>query len=124
MFQYQPNLIVLKIIPLAMVMWTSCGAASAQAILKFSANEVVPGCRAVITDSGISPQMTWDAAFCAGLISGLSYLSNNDCPPAGVLQVQIGRVVVQYIDARPARMHEDFRDLALEAMKAAWPCKR
>ena len=36
---------------------------------------------------------------------------------------QTVRVVVQYIDSRPERMHEDFKKLALEAMKAAWPCK-
>ena len=33
-------------------------------------------------------------------------------------------VVVKYIEARPERMHEDFRALALEALTAAWPCKR
>ncbi len=33
------------------------------------------------------------------------------------------RVVVAYIDARPARMHEPFIALALEALQKAWPCK-
>jgi hypothetical protein len=32
------------------------------------------------------------------------------------------RVVVAYIEARPARVHEDFRNLALEALREAWPC--
>jgi hypothetical protein len=27
-------------------------------------------------------------------------------------------------DDRPARLHEDFRVLALEALQAAWPCKQ
>ena len=30
----------------------------------------------------------------------------------------------KYIDARPAKMNEDFRELALDAMDAAWPCKK
>jgi hypothetical protein len=34
------------------------------------------------------------------------------------------RIVAAYIDARPNRLHEDFRVLALEALKDAWPCKR
>ena len=37
---------------------------------------------------------------------------------------QMVRVIVAYIDARPARVHEDFRLLALEALVDAWPCKR
>jgi hypothetical protein len=43
--------------------------------------------------------------------------------PAGVLGGQAVKVVVAYIDARPARMHERFDRLALEAFRAAWPCK-
>jgi hypothetical protein len=31
-------------------------------------------------------------------------------------------IVVRYIDDRPARQQEDFRELALEALKNAWPC--
>ena len=33
-------------------------------------------------------------------------------------------VVIKYIEARPERMHEQFGDLAIEALMAAWPCKR
>jgi hypothetical protein len=43
--------------------------------------------------------------------------------PDGVATGQMVRVVVSYIDARPARMHEPFKGLALEALRAAWPCK-
>jgi Rap1a immunity proteins len=32
------------------------------------------------------------------------------------------RVVIQYIDSRPERPHENFFDLAAEALRAAWPC--
>jgi Rap1a immunity proteins len=43
-------------------------------------------------------------------------------PEAAPLVQQV-RVVVAYIDARPARMHERFDLLALEALRTAWPCK-
>jgi Rap1a immunity proteins len=33
-------------------------------------------------------------------------------------------VVIKYIEARPEMMHEQFGDLAFEALTAAWPCKR
>ena len=46
------------------------------------------------------------------------------CVPNLVTREQTVRVVIAYIDARPARMHEDIRGLALEALINAWPCKR
>ena len=85
-----------------------------------SANYMMPGCRALLDTPGNGSM----AALCAGIISGLAYRDIDSCPPTGVTGRQMERVVVQYIDAHPARMHEDFRELALEAMKAAWPCKR
>jgi hypothetical protein len=45
------------------------------------------------------------------------------CPPVGANQGQAIRVVIAYIDQRPARMHEPFVALALEALRASWPCR-
>jgi hypothetical protein len=64
---------------------------------------------------------------CIGTIDGIFYVDKKICPPPkgnAINLGQIGRVVVQYIDNHPARMHEDFKKLALEAMRAAWPCQR
>jgi hypothetical protein len=63
---------------------------------------------------------------CAGSVDGLGYgISGKEtCPPKEVTGGQVGAVVVKYIEARPERMHEHFGDLALEALTAAWPCKR
>jgi hypothetical protein len=57
--------------------------------------------------------------------TSLAFLRHQLCLdiPDGVTTGQEVRVVIAYIDARPARMHEDFRSLALEALRAAWPCK-
>jgi hypothetical protein len=91
-----------------------------------SANYVMRGCRGFLTDEGTHTEPFLEG-WCAGIVhAALNYLAGdngNHCPPNGVTVGQSVRVVVRYIDARPARMHEDFKKLALEAMKAAWPCK-
>jgi hypothetical protein len=43
--------------------------------------------------------------------------------PDSVTQGQIVGVVVLYMEARPQRLHEPFRSLALEALFDAWPCR-
>jgi hypothetical protein len=88
---------------------------------KNSANYMMPGCRAVLTDSTTDSYLQ---GFCGGLVAGIFFMSENKCSPRGVTNGQLIRVVIQYIDARPARMHEDFKELAIEAMRAAWPCRR
>jgi hypothetical protein len=43
--------------------------------------------------------------------------------PYGPTIDQFVKVVVAYIEARPARMHEQFEGLTIEALRAAWPCR-
>ena len=59
------------------------------------------------------------------MIEGVALLANYGvfCPPAGAIIKQRIQVIIAYIEARPQRMHEDFRVLAVEAMQRAWPCK-
>jgi hypothetical protein len=45
------------------------------------------------------------------------------CIPQNATNSQMVRVVIQYIDQRPQRMHEHFTALAYEALRTAWPCK-
>src|SRR5258707_5113054 len=113
MFRSQLSLILRGIVVVA-AMASYCGAASAEEV---SANYVIPGCRHFIESGNINPILQ---GWCAGIVSGLVYLSNDVCIPSQVTRSQSARVIVQYIEARPARMHEDFRKLALEAMRAAW----
>jgi hypothetical protein len=86
-----------------------------------SANVMMPHCHdAISSEAGDR----FAAGLCLGTIVGIEYLrKRGHCAPQGVTQGQLLQVVVQYIDARPARMHEDFKQLALEALTAAWPCK-
>ena len=87
---------------------------------------MLPACKAFIADD--SPRdiyVLFEAGRCIGLMQGLGYASRlvDVCPPAEVTFAQKARVAITYIEARPERMHEDFRVLAVEAMQNAWPCK-
>ena len=95
---------------------------TAFAVDRDSANYIMQGCRSSAADNNTDLFL---AGLCSGLTSGVVYMRGLQvCEPAGVTHSQEVRVVVQYIDARPERAHEDFRKLALEALTAAWPCTR
>ena len=88
-----------------------------------SANYMMVGCH-----DGVSGRNRehFVQGLCAGNIQAILYLgrANNVCPPSGVTMGQALRVVVAYIDQLPARLHEPFAELALEALQQAWPCRR
>jgi hypothetical protein len=105
------------------VLTLSGGSAFAEIHESDSANYVMPGCRNYVSENPRNGDI-FKTGLCWGLISGLTYMTDSACLPAAATQRQAVSVVVQYIDARPARTHEDFRKLALEAMQAAWPCQR
>src|SRR5262245_1060318 len=91
-----------------------------------SANSVLPHCKVLLR---ARPVGTFGEGVCAGSIAALASVGGilddraKFCVPKGVTNGQMARVVVAYIEARLARMHEDFRLLALEALRAAWPCQ-
>ena len=87
-----------------------------------SANFLLPGCKALGRERESTPE--WRRILCLayiqGLVSGAG--GKETCPPKEVTGDQVVAVVVKYIEARPERLHEHFGKLALEALKAAWPC--
>ena len=96
-----------------------------------SADYWMPGCRDVaklihFSNEEDSKEDLLKMGFCVGIISGLSYtgISFGLCAPDGATSQQAVRAVVQYIDGQPRRLDEDFRGLVLEALQAAWPCKK
>jgi hypothetical protein len=129
--------------PLAAALALTVAAAQAEDL--HSANYMLPACQAFVTGmeygaAGICGGRVSGIVFMGGLISGT--LSTSIPPseassqlagllrigmcintPNGVTVAQAARVVVAYIEARPARMHEPFEFLALEALRTAWPCK-
>jgi hypothetical protein len=107
MFQF------LRGIVLVVVVMLGCEAALAR-----TANEVVPGCR----DAIAGKDMNWLA--CLGASEALWKEAVGICVPIDVTTEQVIQVSIKYIDDRPARMHESFNALAVEALRAAWPCKK
>jgi hypothetical protein len=92
-----------------------------------TANRLLPACKAfIIALDGNVPSYhnLIERGRCVGILEGLSYMPLHICTPNGVMTDQAVRVVVKYIEEQPARWHEDFRTLALEAMLLAWPCKQ
>ena len=88
-----------------------------------SANSLIPSCRA-FADENSSSKTPFDDGFCGGVVVGLAYADPTICVPKGLAYRQSVRVVIQYIEERPSRMHESFVELATEALRSAWRCKR
>lgn len=89
-----------------------------------SANFLIPHCRNLAAGnvSGGDPYLT---GVCLGLLVGISALGPGVgvCTPSGVTPQQAANVVIQYIEGQPERMHEDFVILAIERLRAVWPCR-
>jgi hypothetical protein len=94
-----------------------------------SANFMITFCRGAIEPAMVKAATTaYYEGICMGQIEGLAFVAHllpaqyNSCRPQGVVNAQVMRVVLRYIENKPARLHENFRQLALEAMHEAWPC--
>jgi hypothetical protein len=89
-------------------------AAAQQPTDDLSANAWFLGCKAFVEGRTPNAQLNATANFCSGVVHGLAYIGNilppelQFCTPAGSTAQQLARVVLNYIEARPQRMHEDF----------------
>jgi hypothetical protein len=101
-----------------------------------SANEVLPACKLYIsiTDrqgaaNGSEIALLMNAGECLGVIYALLDVSQalterlKFCPPIQFDAPQGVRTVIKYIEAKPARARDDFTVIALEALRAMWPCR-
>ncbi len=87
--------------------------------------EVYNGCRnfALGTDRELFYQ-----GVCAGIIDDLAYYrwmlpeDMTYCPPEGISLGEAVRTVADYMDSHPEILHEDFRGIATNAFRVAWPC--
>jgi len=108
-------------------MLVTCGVAIARPN-EPSASYFMPGCRdaaSLITFSvRESEEEVAHMNFCAGIVVGLSFMGelHGVCVPPDTTSQQAASIVVQYIDGQPARIDEDFRSFAIEALRANWPC--
>jgi hypothetical protein len=96
-----------------------------------SANYLLPACKNFLVTGDSRPiTSAFYQGVCVGTVDTLHLLIRilpetpfRSCPPNQVTTGQELRVIIAYIEARPQRMHENFRILAIEAMREAWPCK-
>jgi hypothetical protein len=86
-----------------------------------TANYVMPGCREFLTRTS---EAAFAQGYCAGTVRALVYAASGVCAPLTGTNEQAVRVVVEYIDSQPVRLHEGFIALAREALRAAWPCNK
>ena len=88
------------------------------------------GCKAFADGQSRTSEIYALGSFCSGVVHGLAGVSKllppewQSCVPANSTAQQLAQVVVRYVEARPQRMHEDLRLLALDAFRDAWPCTR
>jgi hypothetical protein len=106
--------------------------APAQQDNKFTAKYLLPYCRDAMNNK--APTMSSDAVMqgmCVGMVDALDFLMSDlpaedkeyrSCPPSDATLKQTVQLVIKYIDARPERMNESFKKLAIEAIRDAWPC--
>jgi hypothetical protein len=123
---WEETMFLLARYTVAAAVFLSASAASAVEDAILSADQMLPACTAFIADNAPSDiDGVFQAGRCIGLMQGLEYPSRlfGVCPPDEVTLAQRARVAVTYVEARPERMQEDFRALAVEAMQKAWPCK-
>jgi hypothetical protein len=87
------------------------GIASAQSDIG-TASAVMPGCRDAISNTERNPYLR---GLCGGIVRAIFHLDSvlGFCVPDRATVGQAVRVVILYIDQRPARMHEHFEHLAL-----------
>jgi Rap1a immunity proteins len=85
-----------------------------------SANSVMPGCRSALNEKAGDLYLQ---GFCYGVVETLVITRSDICAPRGTSPSQAVRVVVQYIDKRPAQLNETFFGLAWQALRSAWPCQ-
>jgi len=123
---WEKTMFLLARYTVAAAVFLSASAASAVEDATLSADRMLPACTAFIRDRAPGDvDGVFAAGRCIGLMQGLGFASRlfGVCPPDEVTVAQRARVAVTYVEARPERMHEDFRVLAVEAMQKAWPCK-
>lgn len=109
---------------LAIVLLTACLASPAAAEDYSSGNYLLVHCRLALRGG----PSTFAQGICLGNVSAINYVARflppwaRSCQPVPATDGQAVRVVIAYLEVNPARLHEDFRGLTIEALREAWPC--
>lgn len=93
-------------------------------------NVTLPNCKAWLDsfDHKSSPEGSRmdgvNQGRCIGIVEGLFAAAVDICAPSGTNLNQTVRLVVSYIESLPEPRLDNFKALALEGMRRAWPCGR
>ena len=90
-------------------------------------NVTLPNCKAWLDQKGSSDGSRMDGVNqgrCIGIVEGLFAAAGDICAPNGTNLNQAVRLVVSYIESLPEPRLDNFKALALEGMRKAWPCDR
>ena len=86
----------------------------------------MPACEGFLAHKDHDLLSAYRQGVCAGEVQGVWATASavgRVCSPPQATVGQAVLVVMRFINTRPARMHEPFSFLALEALTTAWPCK-
>ena len=110
----------------------SDGTMAANGVLR-TGNDFITPCKDFISEGGLTPDQSFDAGICAGVIKGvrmsLFYLGittpqmSTACIPASITDGQITRIFLKFLDNYPEQLHSDATVLLITSLKAAYPCK-
>lgn len=110
----------------------SCGTMAADDVLR-TGNDFITPCKDYIREGGLTPDQSFNAGMCAGVIKGvrmsLFYLGittpqmSTACIPASITDGQITRIFLKFLDNYPEQLHNDATVLLITSLKAAFPCK-
>lgn len=96
-----------------------------------STGEMLSSCReladAKVTGDKITMRRDYSTGLCWGAFGSLRAAVRarsffRICAPANSTRSQLIAVFVEYAKRSPQRLHEDFLDVALEALRGAFPC--
>ena len=109
----------LNIVVATLALSASAGAAAPNETS--SGNYYLPHCQQSLPNAG-----TFFDGICSGYVAGLTFATSGQlfCPPNAVTVEQGIRVVVNFLQSNPQRLHEPFGALALAALAKAWPCRK
>ena len=90
--------------------------------------DYLPRCQLVVRGP-LTEREIASATYCVGAVSALIGVGSlltpryRFCFPDDVTAGEAVQVVVAYLESNPSHLQEDFRPLAIAAMRQAWPCR-
>ena len=90
--------------------------------------DYLPRCQLVVRGPRTDREIV-SATYCVGAVSALAGVAPllppqyRFCFPNDVTAREAVQVVVAYLESSLSRLQEDFRPLAIAAMRQAWPCR-